>query len=199
MTYDFPPFLADLDAAREHGFDLMTKAVRLRTAPMHTPVVSTIGSDGRPRARVVVLRAFDREQQQLRFHTDIRSDKFHELDRDPRIALSFYDAQEKIQLRIEGRATLHQNDAVADNAWSASQPMSKLCYAVEPGPGREISARDDFALPRDRSESEMGRAHFAAVIVTIEEVDWLWLGAAGNRRASYQFARDKIAARWMVP
>jgi pyridoxamine 5'-phosphate oxidase len=199
VTYDFPSFLADLDAVLQHGFDLLTKAVRLRTASMHTPVVSTIALDGRPRARVVVLRAFDRERRQLRFHTDIRSDKFHELHADPRIAFSFYDAEEKIQLRIEGRATLHQNDESANAAWASSQPMSKLCYAVEPGPGHPIGARDDFSLPRDRAESETGRAHFAAVIVVIEELDFLWLGAAGNRRASYRFATDKIDARWVVP
>ena len=199
MTNDFPPFLADLDAALEHGFDLLTKAVRLRLAPMHTPVISTIARDGRPRARVVVLRAVDREHRHLRFHTDIRSDKFHELHADPRIALLFYDAEEKIQLRIEGRATLHQNDECADAAWASSQAMSKLCYAVEPGPGHHISARDDFSLPRDRAESETGRAHFAAVIVTIEDMDFLWLGAAGNRRASYRFANNKIEARWVVP
>ena len=199
MSHDFPPFLADLDAALEHGLDLIATAARLRTAPMHTPVVSTIGGDGRPRSRVVVLRAFDRAHRQLRFHTDIRSDKFQELHFDPRIALLFYDAQEKIQIRIEGRASLHQNDESSDSAWASSQPMSKLCYAVEPGPGHQISARDDFSLPRDRAECEAGRAHFAAVIVAIEELDFLWLGAAGNRRASYRFARDKIEARWVVP
>ncbi|MFM8608734.1 MAG: pyridoxamine 5'-phosphate oxidase family protein [Hyphomicrobiales bacterium] len=199
MTNDLPPFLADLDAALEHGFDLLTKAVRLRTAPMHTPVVSTIALDGRPRARVVVLRAFDRERRHLRFHTDIRSDKFQELHADPRIALLFYDSEEKIQLRIEGRATLHKNDESANAAWASSQPMSKLCYAVEPGPGHHISARDDFSLPRDRAESETGRAHFAAVIVTIEDIDFLWLGAAGNRRALYKFGDHQFDARWVVP
>lgn len=199
MTYDLPSFLVDLDAVLEHGFDLLTKAVRLRSAPMHTPVVSTIGRDGRPRARVVVLRAFDRVRRQLRFHTDIRSDKFHELHVDPRIALTFYDAEEKIQLRIEGRATLHQNDESANAAWASSQPISKLCYAVEPGPGHPIGTRDDFSLPRDRSESETGRAHFAAIIVAIDEMDFLWLGAAGNRRALYKFGDHQFDARWVVP
>ena len=199
MTDELPPFLADLNAALGHGFDLLATAVRLRTAPMHTPVVSTIARDGRPRARVVVLRAFDRERRQLRFHTDIRSDKFDELHADPRIALAFYDAAQKIQLRIEGRATLHQDDHIADAAWASSQPISKLCYAVEPGPGRGITARDDFFLPRDRSDSETGRAHFSAVIATIEEFDFLWLGAAGNRRAVYRFVDQQSDARWVVP
>ena len=199
MTDDFPLFLADLDTIRDHSFELLTKAVRIRRSPMHTPVVSTIAQDGRPRARIVVLRAFDREHLQLRFHTDIRSDKFHELQADHRIALSFYDAEQKIQLRIEGHASLHRNDHIADAAWASSQAMSKLCYAIEPGPGHIITARDDFFLPRDRSESETGRAHFAAVIVTIEELDFLWLGAAGNRRAVYRFVEQNIDARWVVP
>ncbi|MFM8606972.1 MAG: hypothetical protein ACKOBC_03290, partial [Hyphomicrobiales bacterium] len=74
-----------------------------------------------------------------------------------------------------------------------------LCYAVDPRPGHPLGAHDEFSLPRVREDSEKGRAHFAAVILTIEDMDLLWLGAAGNRRASYRFASNKIEARWMVP
>lgn len=199
MNNDLPSFLADLEAALVHSFGLITKSVRARTAPMHTPVLSTIGRDGRPRSRVVVLRAFDPEARVLRFHTDIRSEKFHELLADPRIAFLFYDPAEKIQLRVEGRASLHRDDAVGDAAWASSQPMSKLCYAIEPGPGYEINGRDEFYLPRDRSDAETGRIHFAAVNIIIDELDFLWLGSEGNRRAVYRFNNQQTAARWCVP
>ena len=199
MNNDLPLFLADLEAVLDHGFGLIAKSVRARAAPMHTPVVSTIGRDGRPRSRVVVLRAFDLQTRVLRFHTDIRSEKYHELSADPRIALLFYDPAEKIQLRVEGQATLHRDDDIGDAAWAASQAMSKLCYATEPGPGREIEHRDDFYLPRDRSEAETGREHFAAVTIVIDELDFLWLGSDGNRRAVYRFTSQQTDARWCVP
>ena len=199
MSNDLPLFLADLKAVLDHGFDLIVKSVRARTAPMHTPVVSTIGRDGRPRSRVVVLRAFEPESRVLRFHTDVRSEKYHELAADPRIAVLFYDPAEKIQLRVEGHATLHRDDEVGDAAWASSQAMSKLCYATEPGPGYEIDHRDDFYLPRDRAEAETGRAHFAAVTIVIDELDFLWLGSEGNRRAVYRFNPQQTDARWCVP
>ncbi|NBR79124.1 MAG: pyridoxamine 5'-phosphate oxidase, partial [Alphaproteobacteria bacterium] len=50
-----------------------------RRSAFHTPTVATIGLDGRPRLRTIVLRACDTANRSLRFHTDARSDKINEL------------------------------------------------------------------------------------------------------------------------
>ena len=63
---------------------------------MHTPSVATLGLDGRPRIRTVVLRDFDEGAGTLRFHTDRRSEKVSELARDPRIGVHFYDEAAKV-------------------------------------------------------------------------------------------------------
>ena len=194
-----PDFLESLEAALARCHHLLDDAASRRDAPMHTPVVSTLGVDGQPRSRVVVLRAFNAPNNALRFHTDRRSDKARELSLDPRIAMLFYDPAEKMQMRIEGNATLHSDDEIADEAWRGSQAMSKLCYATEPAPGAQLSHAHAFDLPRDRAAAEIGRPNFMAISVSVTALEWLWLGAGGHRRALYRFNQSGINASWLVP
>jgi pyridoxamine 5'-phosphate oxidase len=176
----------------------LARGVADRRSAFHVPTIATIGLDGRPRLRTVVLRGFDAGAMALRFHTDTRSEKCRELVRDARVAAHMYDALAKLQLRIEGVARLHRDDDIANAAWAGSQPMSRACYAVAPGPGEVIAAPGDYALPATPDEVLPGRANFAAVIITIATIEWLHLAHRGHRRAI--FAReDGWAGRWLVP
>jgi pyridoxamine 5'-phosphate oxidase len=189
----------DLGAVREDALGLLARGALDRRAAFHTPVLSSVGLDGGPRARVVVLRAFCRQTLSLRIHSDARSSKCAELRRDPRAGLTFYDGGHKVQLRVEGTARLHQGDAIAQAAWSASQPMSRRCYATSPGPGTPLAAGGDFTLPVDDEAADAGQAHFVALLLTIERLEWLYLAAAGHRRALLTFAPPAGAATWLTP
>lgn len=182
-------------------FRLLARAVADRRAPMHTPSVASLGLDGRPRARVVVLRGFDASARTLRFHTDVRSEKFHELSADPRIAVLFYDAALKVQIRVEGRATLHHDDAVADQAWQDSQAMSRHCYATTPAPGSAIEEGGAFHVPKGRELTDDGKPHFVAVVTHFDRLEWLWLGSDGHRRARFIWRAGEAEpqAEWQVP
>lgn len=168
---------------------------------MHTPSVATLGLDGRPRIRTVVLREFNEACGMLRFHTDRRSEKVSELARDPRIGVHFYDDAAKVQLRIDGNATIHCEGAVADAAWLASQRMSRVCYGTDPAPGSVIERADAFRLPDIELEIAAGREHFAAIVVTISAIEWLWLKSGGHRRALFRFKNgiECVDLQWLAP
>ena len=201
MSDKVPAFRDDLNAVRVHAFTLLTAAAANRRAPMHTPTVATLGLDGAPKCRTIVLRHFEPNDPSVRFHTDIRSSKYAELRNDPRIALHFYDADEKIQLRLEGSAELHCSDALADMAWHASQAMSRHCYATMPEPGSVISAGGAFTIPTGVVLSDEGRQHFCAVRVIVSKMEWLWLGSDGHRRASFEWPSGGTISKseWLVP
>jgi hypothetical protein len=95
----------------------------------------------------VVLRGFEAASRTLRMHTDARSGKAAELARDARCALHLYDAGAKLQLRLSGHATLHAEDAVAEQGWANSRDFSRMCYAIEPAPGTPIVTPPP--VPRD--------------------------------------------------
>ncbi|MFL1461277.1 pyridoxamine 5'-phosphate oxidase family protein [Roseococcus sp. DSY-14] len=187
-----PAFADDLAAARREAFALLARGVADRRSPFHTPTLATVGADGGPRARTVVLRGFAAEERCLRLHTDARSAKVAELARESRAELHLYDAARQVQLRLRGRATLHQTDAVADAAWAASRPFSRQIYSAQPAPGLPVPAPPP--APRD---PEAGRADFAVVQLRFDRLEWLWLCAAGHRRALFTWEPE--AMTWLAP
>lgn len=184
---------ADILAA---ALDLITAAVDSAAAPFHTPAVATIGLDGSPTVRTVVLRRFDRDDRTLIFHTDIRSPKVEELRRDDRIMWHFYDAAARLQLRITGRATIHSNDAIADRQWNESRPQSRNCYFQAAGPTTVVKRFDQIGEP-----VKDGRPHFAAVATKFTTIDRLLLHHAGHRRIRFEFDEAKQAwqSDWLAP
>jgi len=185
-----------LDATLAEACRLLARGVADRRSPFHTPTLASIGADGAPRLRTVVLRSFDAAARQLRVHTDRRSAKYAELLVDPRAALHGYDVAAQVQIRLSGRISLHAESALADAAWAASHPGSRLCYAIAPGPGTPVAAPPAAPLALDAA----ARDNFAALVLHFDTLEWLWLAAAGHRRAHFAWdAAGACAARWLVP
>jgi pyridoxamine 5'-phosphate oxidase len=185
----------DLDATLSEALRLLARGVADRRHGFHTPTLASIGLDGAPQARTVVLRAFDASARSLRFHTDARSAKVAELAAEPRASLHFYDSGAQVQIRAAGHVTLHAADALADSAWAGSREMSRMCYGIEPGPGTPIPAPP--AAPRDPAS---GRPVFRAALLHVRRLEWLWLAAAGHQRALFTWDEAGTpASTWLVP
>lgn len=185
----------DLAAVLVEAWRLLRRGPADATSPLHLPVLVSLRADGAPTARTVVLRAVDEATRSLRIHTDRRSAKCCEIDRDPRVALHFYDADRLMQLRMDCLATLHQDDALADHAWLDNPPATQALYRVGPGPGVPINAAEDF----DAKAVEDGRGNFTAIVARIERLDWLHLAPNGHRRARFDWSGGRLRGTWLVP
>ncbi len=168
---------------RRHGF--------------HHPVMSTIGLNQIPRSRVVILRSADSATKTMRFNTDVRTEKWHELQLNSAISLSFYDEERRTQIRTEGTASLHKDDALTLAAWKLAQRMSRAAYATTPSPGTILAKPDDFTLPHSDDEIAAGYENFGLVVVKVKTFEWLFLRAGGHRRA--RFDLDNQQVQWLVP
>jgi pyridoxamine 5'-phosphate oxidase len=200
MSGPIPSFYNDLDETLAESWRLIARGVADRRSAFHHPTVATIGADGRPRLRTVILRACGVIHRSLRFHTDIRSDKVSEIGCDPRVSLHFYDPSSKIQLRLDGTATVNTDNAVADAAWEASRDFSRQTYGIAPAPGAVIAAGADFTLPEANYEATAnGRVNFCAVTVEIEGLEWLYLASAGHRRALFRWDSGGASRQWLAP
>lgn len=189
----------DIDAALNFGWAMIARGVSDRKSAFHTPVVATVGQDGEPDVRTVVLRAADLDRWTVRFHTDRRSTKVAALRGSPRIAMHFYCARSKIQLRLRGLATLHSDDATADLAWRNSRPMSRACYAQSHAPGAALEEPAVGTVPHTEGEA-FGRSNFVAVETAVRQLEWLYLDVAGHRRALFvRDAEGRITSRWIAP
>lgn len=196
-----PAFYDDLGASYDEAWRLIARGVSDRRSAFHTPAVATIGVDGCPTVRTVVLRGADPATGQLRFHTDRRARKVAEIDANPKMSLHVYDKKPKIQVRINGQGECHTDGPFKDAAWTASQAMSRECYRVNKGPGTQVGEPDDWLIARDVDELDVGKENFVAVSVRVQSIEWLYLARGGHRRAIFHLD-DKgtmAQANWLVP
>jgi pyridoxamine 5'-phosphate oxidase len=191
------PDITDLDTALSSCWTLLGRGVADRRHGFHHPVVANISAAGKARARVVILRHADSETRVLRFHTDVRSQKWEELRQNAAVAIALYDETARVQIKIDGRASLHADDSLADAAWASSQKMSRVTYGTSPAPGTFAARGDAFSMPIEDAEIAAGRANFGAVVIHIEKLEWLFLRHGGHRRAVFDFVAN--TAQWLVP
>ncbi len=180
---------------------LVTGAVKSRT-PFHTPSIATL-HQGEVSLRTVVLRKTLPTERELRFHTDVRSPKWQELSQNPSISALFYDAVDRIQLRIKGKAVLHHTNEITAEAWQMTSLSSRKCYLTLFSPS-SISEESISGLTDDiehenftLAESESGYSNFGIVSIHVQSIDWLWLNHAGHRRAFFDY--EKGVDSWMIP
>jgi hypothetical protein len=163
--------------------------------PFRTAALATLGTDGVATARTVVVRVVRPDAAEITFHTDRRSDKFAELRAEPRCAMLFWDAGDKVQVRLRARAALHTHDAVADALWAMMPPPARAMYASSLVPGMPLPA-PSLASPPVAGD---GRAHFAAVRCVVESIDWLYLHPVAHRRARFDLRDGAAASGFVAP
>jgi hypothetical protein len=199
----FPDYYNDLSGSLRHAWQSLGRATKDRRSAFHAPVVATNSDDG-PQARVMILRSVDAALQQLNFYTDMRSAKTHALAQDARVAVTFYDAARKLQLRANGVGVLHTGDAVAQARWHASSPSSLRCYAgdapgdITPQPSSGLPATLEGRVPK-WAELAAGQMNFAVLTVTVARMEWLYLHTRGQRRALFEWAGGDCAMHWVNP
>jgi pyridoxamine 5'-phosphate oxidase len=111
--------------------------------PMREPTAMTLATaspDGRPSARVVLLKGFD--ERGFVFFTNYASRKGEELAKNPWAALAFHWQDLARQVRVEGRA--HRIPEAESDAYFASRPRGSQLGAWASAQSRPIAGRDEL-------------------------------------------------------
>ncbi|HSV16900.1 MAG TPA: pyridoxal 5'-phosphate synthase, partial [Casimicrobiaceae bacterium] len=95
------------------------EAVAARVPEPNAMTLATVGADGRPSARIVLLKGLD--DRGLVFYTNYDSRKGRELAPAAPVALLFHWVELERQVRIEGRA--ERVEAALSDAYFASRPL----------------------------------------------------------------------------
>lgn len=179
----------DLDTIEASLWKLLLESVKSFKAPFHTGVVATVHQQ-QPEVRIVVLRHADAENKKLVFHTDIRSPKVPQLQLQPQMSWLFYDKDIRMQLRLAATAVVHTNDEVVNEAWEQARLASRLTYTTSSASGTVLSEPELINLNRTEVEPEsiaIARRNFCVVETTVQQMDWVFLHHAGNRRALFNY------------
>jgi pyridoxamine 5'-phosphate oxidase len=110
-------------------------------ADLHEPnamTVATAAPDGRPSARVVLLKGFD--ERGFVFYTNYEGRKGRELEENPRAALLFYWGELERQVRIEG--TVSRTSEGESDAYYASRPRGSRLGAWASEQSRAVEGRE---------------------------------------------------------
>jgi pyridoxamine 5'-phosphate oxidase len=188
-----PTALQDICA---DAFRQISQGVADRRSPFRTPTLATMGADGRPGLRTVVLRGFDPETRRLVIHTDRRAAKVAEIAADPRVALHVWDDGGQVQVRLDGAAAL-QPEGVARTEWDQLHAGSRDTYRIRPTPGTALA--DPAVADTDRVDEDAAYANFAVIAVDVDGMEWLHLARDGHRRAVFTWTADGLQAEWLVP
>lgn len=113
--------------------------------------VSTVGPDGRPSSRFVLLRGLD--ERGLTFFTNYESRKGHELAANPFACIAFWWGALERQVRVEGR--VEKVDPAESDAYFHGRPRaSQLASAASPQ-SQVVSSREEL----ERHVSDLAARH----------------------------------------
>ena len=155
--------------------------------------VSTIGLDGFPKSRVVLLKKFNEEG--FIFYTNYNSEKGKAIQQNPNICLSFFWTSLERQVIIKGIAE-KTIEALSDNYFASRPDGSKLGAIVSPQseviPNREFLETNLKKLEQEFENNEIERPkHWGGFLVRPVEVEF-WQGRANrlHDRIRYQLQSD---------
>ncbi len=194
-----------LPGVESQAWTLLADGSRNPKDAFYTGTLGTLGNAG-PSLRTVVLRGADPQQRITVCYSDVRAGKVAELLENPAVSWLFWDDGRKVQLRLNGRATVHTGDALADEHWQGTSPSNRRSYLAGPAPGTAqpfptsgLPEGLDARQPNEE-ESAAGRPHFAVIVTQVERLEWLWLARSGHRRAAFRYAgTERVVATWLVP
>lgn len=192
LAGDLPSF--DLDELPDDPMSLFVQwledAIATGVPEPHAMTVATLAPDGRPSARVVILK--DVAGGALYFATDARSRKATDLTHSPLVAVSFYWQPVGRQVRIVGRAAAQTAQQSAADFLGRSPASRAAALATAPGEPLEsvdaLRAAFDAARARIEAEPDVVLPQWQLIRVDPSEVE-LWQGRGDRAHVRVQYAR----------
>jgi pyridoxamine 5'-phosphate oxidase len=162
------------------------------------PVAMTLATatrQGRPNARIVLLKGFD--ARGFVFYTNYNSRKARELEETRRATLLFFWASHERQVRIEG--TVERVSAQESDAYFAQRPLDSRISVYASRQSEAVESRqaldDLFARAAQRfSDGQVPRPEWWGGYRVVPEAFEFWQGRIGRLHDRLRYERD--AGAW---
>ncbi|MES2261113.1 MAG: pyridoxamine 5'-phosphate oxidase [Pseudomonadota bacterium] len=152
------------------------EAMRAEVFEANTMSVATVGHDGKPTSRIVLIKQYD--QRGFTWYTNYDSQKGKQLAENPHAALLFFWRELERQVRIEGR--VEKTSAEDSDTYFYSRPVKSQLAAIASHQSEWIAGRTEmeanFAATEAASGGQPKRPpHWGGYRVVPERVEF-WQG-----------------------
>ncbi len=159
--------------------------------------LATVDPDGRPNARMVLLKGFD--ERGFVFYSNAESTKGHELAAMPQAALTFYWKALQRQVRLRGGVET-MPDAEADAYFATRSRMAQIgAWASKQSSALESRLAFEKAIARFTAKFAIGTVprppHWVGYRVVPSEIEF-WQERQFRLHDRIAFARERIGAPW---
>lgn len=169
----------------------LTRATVDRHHAWKTPVLASVGVDGHPQARTIVLRQAHPASWTLTAYTDRRTPKCQALIQHPRATLLFWSPKLRWQCRMLVDATVLIAGEAVETAWARMQQAPSAQDYLSPyPPGQAMEMAPAVTDPNTCKQHQLAVLQFQVV-----SMDWLALGQAQHLRASID-AQGNVTPCW---
>lgn len=197
---------ASLEAILETIQQSLLQAVTNRHHAYHLMTVSNITADNTPSSRIVVMRDFNDQQRWVDFHTDVRSSKISQLEKNPHLSLLFYDPDgSKAQIGLQAKASIHHQDEITKTKWAKTLDMSKKCYLSPYAPGQtlpQVFTHDSKLDIHQLTDQQDAQAYEQFVVMRCHytQIDFYQLNHQGNIHAKFSWdGTGNLTSNWLAP
>lgn len=185
--------LAEADADRDpiRQFERWFEdALRARLPLPNAMTLATVGDDGAPSARVVLLKGI--ENGGFSFYTNYRSRKARELEARGTACLVFMWSELERQVRVDGR--IERVPAAESDAYYASRPLGARLSAWASPQSERVASRGVLEVAMEQARARHGDApprppHWGGYRVLPTEVEF-WQGRADRLHDRLLYTRD---------
>ena len=157
--------------------------------------ISTIGKNGYPKSRMVLIKHIN--DFEIGFFTNLDSDKANEINEDGRVSGVIFWPKLERQVRITGRAVLINRDAVLK--YHLSRPRSSQIAAYTSSQSRPLESLEHLLKEFEETENRFQNKdiplpkHWGGYVINIESIEY-WSGRPS--RLHERVKLELIDKRW---
>ena len=157
-----------LDDFLDFGWAQIYRGKADKKSPARHPTFLTSSADGVPRARTLVMRRSDRENNQIDFHSDTASSKMLDLKKNPRAGIHIWIPKAQLQIQMEVVVEIKVGN-ITIPYWNNVPTNSRVTYGIIPSPGTVIESHNAYNYSPDQKR-------FAVLVCHINTIQLLLLG-----------------------